>query len=122
MFSVIKSNAGGHLLRWSSGPKPQGIQGCLADRVESELGEVLSNRPQLVGCDARSSTQSWQFEKITGLTAQFQVRAVGEESQCLTMTGHDNDDYPTKAQCVPADEEQRWRICENLADVHKCDL
>lgn len=117
---MIKSNAGGHLLRWSSGPKPEGIQGCLADRVESERGEVLSNRPQLVGCDARSRTQSWRFEK-TG-EAQYLIRRVGQDGLCLTMSGHENDDYPRTVRCNSNDPEQNWRICENLANLHKCDI
>lgn len=120
VFAVIKSNAGGHLLRWASGPKPQGIQGCLADRVESEFGELLSQRPQLVGCDARSRTQSWRFEKLA--EAQYLVRRVGQDSLCLTMSGHDNEDYPKAVACEAKDTEQIWRICENLENLHKCDV
>ncbi|CAL8122558.1 unnamed protein product [Orchesella dallaii] len=120
VFSVIKSNSGGHLLRWASGPKPEGIQGCLADRVESEYGEVLSQRPQLVGCDARAKTQSWRFDKVAD--AQYLIRGVGEEGQCLSMSGHDNEDYPRTIKCNTQDPEQLWRICENLSNLHKCDL
>lgn len=108
------------MLRWASGPKPEGVQGCLADRVESELGELLSSRPQLVGCDGRSRTQNWLFEK-TG-EALYLIRKVGEDGGCLTMSGHENEDYPRTVKCNRGDSEQIWRICENLGDVHKCDI
>jgi len=133
VFQVVKSNAGGHLMKWASRPIPGAIEGCIQVRTEksakpSENDEddddevkVVAAEDQKVllgACDTRDPSLNWEFSRATD-DGKYLVRKL-PSGPCLAPVSHDTGAVARPVACDASDADQLWRICENL-DVKKCD-
>ena len=129
VFSVLKSNLEGHLMKWATQRIPGAIEGCLQirtigdkadDEDDDDEVETINNDLILAKCDTRDPGLNWEFSKVD--TGKYLLRklpngpcvgalrqASGEISQIYSLPCNEND------------VDQVWRICENL-EYKKCDI
>jgi len=139
-FSIVPSNPGGHLLRWTNGPKPSGTEVCLAIPREdqddddeddpSRLKERASKNEDisLSQCDSKSPGQNWFFQRIfteddndNNDKKLFLIRKYGYENNCIGVTREDETfQLILKKPCDEKDSEQVWKICDTLSDTSLC--
>ena len=141
VFSVVRHNRGGHLMRWRTGPIPGAIEGCLqalkpqaakapvADEEEEDDNETGDNDAvgggrrgelRLVACDTRDETLNWEFERNSTYTYLLKKFPDGPCVASSAAAGSSGGGGVFTLPCDAEDARQIWRICQDSADV-KCD-